>query len=108
VQEALDYFVEKPVLAATSRSVTFDAPMTGAEVVETGKNSVHTLRLNLGMRITPQTLLLAQFNQELGGSKDATVSRFFGLRFSHVFFPTPPPSGREPITDPASRAAPPH
>jgi len=51
---------------------------------------VHTVRVNLGIRVTPRTILMAQWNEDVAGSESAELTRFFGLRVSHAFFNTPP------------------
>lgn len=77
-----------------------------AETNETPGNTVHTFRLNLGLRVTPQTQVLAQWNEDVAGTESAVRGRFFGLRLSHVFFtPAAAPAARAPITDPNSAEA---
>jgi hypothetical protein len=71
-----------------------------------GNVAVHTFRLNLGIRVTPQTLVLGQWNQDVAGTESAALGRFFGIRISHAFFAPPkPPVAREPITDRAAKTA---
>ncbi|MEY4577644.1 MAG: hypothetical protein RL701_2347 [Pseudomonadota bacterium] len=72
----------------------------GIDQFDADSSTVHTLRTNLGIRVTPQTLILAQWNEDVGGSSNAVKGRFFGLRLTHAFFAAPAPSPRAPITDP--------
>jgi hypothetical protein len=88
------------------RELELPAALGGTTQRETKGNTVHSVRLNFGMRVTPQTLVLFQWNQDVAGSEGATVGRFFGLRISHAFFKAPvTPSTRMPISDPAATPA---
>jgi len=99
------YFSALSYLINAGGERTVDVAGQG-EVVESKQLVVHSLRANLGMRITPQTLLLAQWQEDVGGSKGSVQGRFFGLRVTHVFFsPEDKPATRQPITDPAAKVA---
>ena len=89
---------------------TFDDPGAGAmaggsDILDVDKGTVHTIRTNFGIRVTPQTLILAQWNEDVAGSNKPGIvkGRFFGLRLTHAFFAPSKPPTRAPITDPASR-----
>jgi hypothetical protein len=77
---------------------TFDLP-TGMQQQAADTQTVHAIRLNLGIRVTPTTLLLAQWNQEVAGDNGAAVGRFFGLRITHVIPGAQPPAPRPVLTD---------
>jgi hypothetical protein len=96
------FFVGLSYLLAMNGKRTFDLP-TGMEMLETDKSTVHTLRLNFGFRVTPQTLLLAQWNEDVAGSNNAVRGRFIGLRITHAFFTTP---GQAPQSRPAPTSQP--
>ena len=49
------------------------------------KQTVQTLRFGVGIRVDPQTVLLAQYNQDVAATGDAGISRFIGLRVSHFW-----------------------
>lgn len=98
------FFIGLSYMLNVNGKRSYDLPTTGVETTDLDSNTVHTIRTNLGIRISPQTLLLAQWNEDVGGSAISTRGRFFGIRLSHVFFtPAVRPAGREPITDPAAR-----
>jgi hypothetical protein len=48
--------------------------------------TVQSLRFTYGIHIEKQSLLLLQYHQDIEASGGATISRFFGVRMSHVFF----------------------
>jgi hypothetical protein len=50
------------------------------------EQTVQTLRFTYGIHIEKQSLLLIQYNQDIEESGGATISRFIGVRFSHVLF----------------------
>lgn len=97
VDLAPSFWVGTSYYLAVNGKRTTEVP-TGDTVQVDDRYTIHTFRLNFGIRITPQTALLAQWNQDLAGSEGATIGRFFGLRFSHAFFKAPPaaPPSREP------------
>jgi hypothetical protein len=67
-----------------------------------GGISVHTLRMNLGLRVTPQTLILAQWSEDVAGTPSAPLGRYVGLRITHVFFAGPKaPEPRDPAASSA-------
>jgi hypothetical protein len=70
---------------------------------ETASNTVQSFRLNFGLRVTPQTLILFQWNEDVAGTQSAARGRFLGLRISHAFFKAPPPP---PPPPPAKKAEP--
>lgn len=81
---------------------------TGVENVETIGHTIHSVRINFGIRVTPQTLILAQWHEDVarsagGRTSGGVLGRFFGLRLSHAFFSPVKVPGREPITDPAAK-----
>lgn len=84
-------------LSANGRR-TFDLPVVGAQEVSDGQ-IVHAIRLNMGIRVTQTTQLLAQWHQEVAGSNGAAIGRFFGLRITHVIPGATPPTARQPISD---------
>jgi hypothetical protein len=49
------------------------------------EQTVETARFGMGIRLEPRTLLLLQYNQDLGQSNDWSISRFVGARISHLF-----------------------
>jgi hypothetical protein len=49
------------------------------------QQTIHTLRFGAAIRVERATLLLLQYNQDVGTSNGASISRFFGGRVSHVF-----------------------
>lgn len=91
-------------LSANGRR-TFDLPVVGTQEVSDGQ-TVHAIRLNLGIRVTPTTQLLAQWHQEVAGSEGASIGRFFGLRITHVIPGAMPPTTRQPISDAPGAATP--
>jgi hypothetical protein len=48
--------------------------------------TVQSVRFTYGIRVEKGTLLLLQYNQDIEESGQATISRFFGARLSHVAF----------------------
>ncbi len=99
------FFVGTSYLTAVNGRREFGVPTpTGgtALTTETANNTVHTFRLNFGMRVTPQTLILAQWNEDVAGSDSAALGRFFGLRITHAFFQPEKRPTRNAITDPAA------
>jgi hypothetical protein len=57
-------------------------PQRQAEPAQT----VQTARFTFGIRVEKGTLLLLQYNQDIEETGNATISRFFGARLSHVVF----------------------
>jgi hypothetical protein len=56
-------------------------------LVETpGGVMVHTFRLNFGLRVTPQTLIFVQWNEDVAGTASAPLGRYVSLRISHLLF----------------------
>ncbi|HWL86805.1 MAG TPA: transporter [Polyangiaceae bacterium] len=51
--------------------------------------TVQTLRFTWGVRLEQSSLLYVQYNQDIFASHDGSISRWFGVRFSHAFFQTP-------------------
>jgi hypothetical protein len=49
------------------------------------QQTIHTLRFGAGIRVEPRTLVLLQYNQDVGTSNGASISRYFGGRVSHVW-----------------------
>jgi hypothetical protein len=49
------------------------------------QQTVQTLRFGIGIRVDPQTVLLAQYNQDVAATGAAGISRFIGLRVSHFW-----------------------
>jgi outer membrane putative beta-barrel porin/alpha-amylase len=92
---------------AGRRSFELDADGVTTERELAGGQTVHALRLNVGVRLEKQTLLLLQANQEIAGSEGATVGRFFGLRVTHVFSGNQPPPQRRPIDTTPDKLPPP-
>lgn len=82
------FFVGGSYYLAINGEQETEIPQVGATVIA-DSTTVHTARLNLGHRITPLTVLLAQVNFDVAGSEGSTLSRFWGLRLSHVLPPTP-------------------
>jgi hypothetical protein len=96
------FFVGTSYLVNINGRRDFNVPTATGEAMrtETPGNTVHTFRFNMGIRITPQTLLLAQWNEEVAGTPSASLGRFVGLRVSHAFFQPP----RAPTTQSVSDA----
>lgn len=87
-------------LALNGRRELDDLPGGAAAITETRKNTVHSFRLNFGIRVTPQTLILAQWQEDLERSNNAGVlTHFFGLRLTHAFFAPRETPTRAPVTD---------
>jgi hypothetical protein len=59
---------------------------TGGTASADPSQTVQTLRFTYGIHIEKQSLLLIQYNQDIEETGGATISRFFGARFSHVMF----------------------
>jgi hypothetical protein len=55
-------------------------------VIPLESQTVQTVRFTYGIRVEKGTLLLLQYNQDIEESGNATISRFFGARLSHVAF----------------------
>ena len=70
------------------------------------KQKIHTLRFGMGIRVEKQTLLLFQLNQDVA-SENASISRGFFVRVTHLFFPPPKPQSRPQIEAPAGQGQPP-
>jgi hypothetical protein len=49
------------------------------------QQTIQTLRFSFGVHVEKSSLLLLQYNQDIEASGGATISRFIGARFSHVF-----------------------
>jgi hypothetical protein len=49
------------------------------------QQTIQTLRFTFGVHVEKSSLLLIQYNQDVAASGGATISRFIGARFSHVF-----------------------
>jgi hypothetical protein len=49
------------------------------------QQTVQTLRFGVGIRVDPQTVILAQYNQDVAATGAAGISRFIGLRVSHFW-----------------------
>jgi hypothetical protein len=49
------------------------------------QQTTQTLRFSFGIHVEKTSLLLIQYNQDIEESGGATISRFIGARFSHVF-----------------------
>jgi len=108
------YFAVSYYFAANGKR-TFDDPgnpaimgaagVGGDDLLDVASGNVHTIRTNFGIRVTPQTLILAQWNEDVAGSNKPGIvkGRFFGLRITHAFFAPAKRPTRAPITDPASR-----
>jgi hypothetical protein len=82
------YFAFSYYLVANGRTY-FDL-QTPAGVLDqtvTNEQTVQSVRFTLGVRIATPTLLLLQMNQDVAASGGGTISRFFGMRFSHAFAP---------------------
>lgn len=63
----------------------------GTGRVETVRNDLFTFRLSFGIRITPQTLFLAQWSEDVAGTAVAALGRYIGIRVSHALFAQPKP-----------------
>jgi hypothetical protein len=57
-----------------------DAPVTGGQPGQTTQE----IRFTLGIRLSKLSLLLLQYDQDVGTSGGAPIVRFFGVRFSHA------------------------
>ena len=86
------------VLAAGEQSL----PAYG-NVIATKAQLVQSLRFSFGIRITPTTVALLQYNQDVSATNGATIQRWFGVRLSHVFVEQPEPSVPEPRKLPPER-----
>jgi hypothetical protein len=73
------------IVANGRSSVDLSTPAGTTNVTITDQATVQTLRFTIGVRFSLTSLLLLQFNQDVAASNDATISRFFGIRFSQVF-----------------------
>jgi hypothetical protein len=75
-------------LVANGRSF-FDlqTPVGTVDQTATNEQTVQTVRFTLGVRVTKQSLLLLQINQDVAASDGGTISRFFGARFSQIINP---------------------
>jgi hypothetical protein len=60
-----------------------------------GRQTIHTLRVGMGIRVEKQTQLLFQLNQDLA-AENAPISRGFFVRVTHLFFPPPKASTSRP------------
>jgi hypothetical protein len=58
--------------------------------------SVSSLRFSLGIRVEKNTLIMLQLDQNFAASGSATIERFAGIRFSHLFYEEPAPSVPQP------------
>lgn len=76
------------VLANGRTHVDLSTPLGTVDQTVVNQQTLQTLRFTIGVRFSLATLLLLQFNQDLAASNGATISRFFGIRFSQVF-PSP-------------------
>jgi len=47
---------------------------------------LHSMRLTFGVRLEKASLLLLQFNEDIGRTNGASLGQFFGVRLSHFFF----------------------
>jgi len=56
----------------------------GSDIQLAPSDHVHSLRYNFGIRIEKTSLLLLQFQEDLGATGNASLGRFVGMRFSHV------------------------
>jgi hypothetical protein len=66
-----------------SQTVDLAGPVTAPVA---GTQTVQTLRFTWATYIEKQSLLLLQFNQDVTASNKANITRFIGLRFSHIFY----------------------
>jgi len=80
-----NFYTALSYLVGVNGERTLDVPGMG-ELQESRSNTVHSLRLGLGMRVGPGTSILAQWQEDIRGSKGAALGRFFGLRIIHAFF----------------------
>jgi len=97
------FFTSLSYVAVFAGKRQFRVPQVGEQTV-VDSSTLHTLRVNLGLRVTPQTLILVQWNEDFAGSDGAVKGRWVGLRFSHVFFDTPKVlTTRAPILDPSGK-----
>jgi hypothetical protein len=94
------FFVGTSYLITENGRRDFVVPTANGNVTrgETASNTVQTFRLNFGLRVTPQTLVLFQWNEDVAGTPSAATGRFMGIRLSHAFF--------APVQKPATRAVP--
>lgn len=78
-------------VAMAGRSYFLLATPTGIQDNEVSSSTtVHTSRINLGIRLSRSTLVQVQWSEDLAGSSGAAMGRAFGLRLTHLFFSTPP------------------
>ncbi|MET0340238.1 MAG: transporter [Polyangiales bacterium] len=61
----------------------------GALETPNQRQTIHTLRMGMGIRVEKGTQLLFQFNQDLKTEGLAPITRGFYVRVTHVFFPPP-------------------
>lgn len=73
-----------------------------------GKQTIHTLRVGMGIRVKEATQLLFQFNHDLH-TENAPITKGFFVRVTHLFFPPPPPPQARPQVEgaPAGSVPPP-
>jgi hypothetical protein len=67
----------------------FDLTVNGNDVgIQTAypQQTTQTLRFSYGILLEKQSRLLLQYNQDIEASGSASITRFIGARFSHVFF----------------------
>jgi len=74
--------------------------------------TVQSFRFTWGIRLEQNSLLYLQYNQDVFASHDGPISRWFGVRFSHVFFQAPaaaepPPAASPPAGSPPAGLPPP-
>ena len=57
--------------------------------LEVDQPTFQTLRFTWGIRLEQNSLLYLQYDQDVFASHDGAISRWFGVRFSHVFASAP-------------------
>jgi Putative MetA-pathway of phenol degradation len=73
---------------------------------EPDSQTLHTLRIGFGARVTPATLLLFQLNQDLANTGDAPITRGAFARVTHLFGLGAGPTHAAPAPKPAAAAEP--
>jgi hypothetical protein len=78
------YFAASFYVTAYGQESFVYAPAS-INAVAVNQQTVETLRFGMGIRLEPRTLLLLQYNQDVGESNGAPITQFIGARISHLF-----------------------
>jgi len=90
------FWLSLSYLGAFNGERNVDIPDMG-ETLDARSSTVHSLRFNLAMRIGPTSTIIAQWQEDIKGSKYAALGRFFGLRIIHAFFGSGEPAASAPM-----------